>query len=91
MKKEFVVIGLGRFGSSICRELSEQGMEVMAIDRDEDRVNEFASKRKSLINKISDGINKSRPRINAITSANAIASFVTFSWTVIYGYKMYGK
>jgi trk system potassium uptake protein TrkA len=43
MKKEFVVIGLGRFGSSICRELSEQGMEVMAIDRDEDRVNEFAS------------------------------------------------
>ncbi|OKL37265.1 potassium channel family protein [Domibacillus mangrovi] len=43
MKKEFVVIGLGRFGSSICRELSEQGMEVMAIDRDEGRVNEFAS------------------------------------------------
>ncbi|OMP66227.1 potassium channel family protein [Domibacillus epiphyticus] len=43
MKKEFVVIGLGRFGSSICRELSEQGMEVMAIDMDEDRVNEFAS------------------------------------------------
>ncbi|MCP3761850.1 TrkA family potassium uptake protein [Domibacillus sp. A3M-37] len=43
MKKEFVVIGLGRFGSSICRELSEQGMEVMAIDKDEDRVNEFAS------------------------------------------------
>ncbi|WP_046175184.1 potassium channel family protein [Domibacillus indicus] len=43
MKKEFVVIGLGRFGGSICRELSEQGMEVMAIDLDEDRVNEFAS------------------------------------------------
>ncbi|WP_050181580.1 potassium channel family protein [Domibacillus robiginosus] len=43
MKKEFVVIGLGRFGSSICRELSEQGMEVMAIDKDEDRVNEFTS------------------------------------------------
>ncbi len=43
MKKEFVVIGLGRFGGSICRELSEQGMEVMAIDLDEDRVNEFAA------------------------------------------------
>ncbi|RDI47627.1 potassium channel family protein [Falsibacillus pallidus] len=43
MKKEFVVIGLGRFGGSICRALSEQGMEVMAIDQDEDRVNEFAS------------------------------------------------
>ncbi|GLY10642.1 potassium channel family protein [Bacillus badius] len=43
MKKEFVVIGLGRFGGSICRALSEQGMEVMAIDVDEDRVNEFAA------------------------------------------------
>ncbi|KMY53476.1 potassium transporter Trk [Bacillus wudalianchiensis] len=43
VKKEFVVIGLGRFGGSICRALSEQGMEVMAIDVDEDRVNEFAA------------------------------------------------
>ncbi|MGD6818375.1 potassium channel family protein [Metabacillus sp. 84] len=43
MKKEFAVIGLGRFGGSICRALSEEGMEVMAIDSDEDRVNEFAN------------------------------------------------
>ncbi|MEC2074769.1 potassium channel family protein [Metabacillus fastidiosus] len=43
MKKEFAVIGLGRFGGSICRELSDEGLEVMAIDIDEDRVNEFAS------------------------------------------------
>ena len=42
LKKEFVVIGLGRFGGSICRELSEQGMDVMAIDKFEERVNEFA-------------------------------------------------
>ncbi|GGE67102.1 potassium channel family protein [Priestia taiwanensis] len=42
-KKEFAVIGLGRFGGSICRELSNLGMEVMAIDTDEDRVNEFAN------------------------------------------------
>lgn len=42
VKKEFAVIGLGRFGGSICRALAEQGMEVMAIDKDEDRVNEFA-------------------------------------------------
>jgi len=42
-RKEFAVIGLGRFGGSICRTLSEQGMEVLAIDIDEDRVNEFAS------------------------------------------------
>jgi trk system potassium uptake protein len=42
VKKEFAVIGLGRFGGSICRALAEQGMEVLAIDNDEDRVNEFA-------------------------------------------------
>ncbi|CAG9608629.1 potassium channel family protein [Pseudoneobacillus rhizosphaerae] len=42
MKKEFAVIGLGRFGGSICRALSEQGMEVMAIDNNEERVNQFA-------------------------------------------------
>ncbi|WP_088005830.1 potassium channel family protein [Indiicoccus explosivorum] len=43
MKKEFVVIGLGRFGSSIVRELIEQGADVMAIDKDTERVDEFAT------------------------------------------------
>ncbi|MBT2756184.1 TrkA family potassium uptake protein [Mesobacillus foraminis] len=43
MKKEFAVIGLGRFGGSICNELAEQGMQVMAIDIDEERVNKFAA------------------------------------------------
>jgi trk system potassium uptake protein TrkA len=43
MKKEFAVIGLGRFGGSICKALAEQGAEVLAIDIDEDKVNEFAS------------------------------------------------
>ncbi|MDY0406021.1 TrkA family potassium uptake protein [Virgibacillus sp. 179-BFC.A HS] len=41
MSKEFAVIGLGRFGGSICRELSNEGMDVLAIDKNEDRVNEF--------------------------------------------------
>ncbi|MCP3030654.1 TrkA family potassium uptake protein [Halobacillus sp. A1] len=41
MKREFAVIGLGRFGGSICRELSREGMEVLAIDLDEDKVNEY--------------------------------------------------
>ncbi|TCT22660.1 trk system potassium uptake protein TrkA [Melghiribacillus thermohalophilus] len=41
MKKQFAIIGLGRFGGSICRELSKEGMEVLAIDVDEDKVNEF--------------------------------------------------
>lgn len=42
-RKEFAVIGLGRFGGSICHELAQLGMEVMAIDLDEDKVNAFAN------------------------------------------------
>ncbi|OCS93693.1 potassium channel family protein [Caryophanon latum] len=41
MKKEFAVIGLGRFGSSIVRELIDQGANVMAIDFKAERVDEF--------------------------------------------------
>src|SRR5699024_2896672 len=33
--------GLGRFGGSICRELSAEGMDVLAIDVIEDKVKEF--------------------------------------------------
>ncbi|MBR3205572.1 MAG: TrkA family potassium uptake protein, partial [Bacillus sp. (in: Bacteria)] len=40
--KEYAVIGLGRFGGSICKALSEEGLEVMAMDMNEDRVNEYA-------------------------------------------------
>lgn len=42
MKKEFVVIGLGRFGGSIVNELVHQGADVMAIDKFAERVNEFS-------------------------------------------------
>ncbi|MFB5660752.1 potassium channel family protein [Alteribacillus sp. HJP-4] len=43
MKKEFAVIGLGRFGGSICKRLAEEGMNVLAIDSDEEKVNEFSN------------------------------------------------
>lgn len=43
MKKEFVVIGLGRFGGSIVRELIELEADVMAIDKSQERVDEFAN------------------------------------------------
>ncbi|SFE09547.1 trk system potassium uptake protein TrkA [Bacillus sp. OV194] len=43
VKRQYAVIGLGRFGGSICRALSDQGMEVLGIDMDEDRVNEYSS------------------------------------------------
>jgi trk system potassium uptake protein TrkA len=42
VKKNFAVIGLGRFGGSICRTLANAGIEVLAIDKSEERVNEFA-------------------------------------------------
>ena len=42
MDKEYVVIGLGRFGGSIVRELNALDMDVMAIDNDENRVNEYS-------------------------------------------------
>lgn len=41
MKREFAVIGLGRFGGSICEELSREGMKVLAIDINEQKVNEY--------------------------------------------------
>lgn len=41
MRKSFVIIGLGRFGGSVCRTLVESDQEVLAIDSCEDRVNEY--------------------------------------------------
>ena len=42
MKKQVAVIGLGRFGSSLAATLHEAGHEVLAIDKDEARVQEIA-------------------------------------------------
>lgn len=39
--KQFVVIGLGRFGTSISRALTAKNFEVLAIDRNEKRVKEI--------------------------------------------------
>lgn len=43
MKKQFAVIGLGRFGGSVCRELYTMGHEVLAIDTNEDKINDFTN------------------------------------------------
>lgn len=39
--KQFAVIGLGRFGGSVCRELFTLGHEVLAIDIDMNKVENF--------------------------------------------------
>jgi len=38
MKKQFLVIGLGRFGVSVARTLTETGHSVVGIDQSEDRI-----------------------------------------------------
>ena len=40
--KSILLIGLGQFGKQIAMKLSELNHDVMAIDRDEERVNEIA-------------------------------------------------
>lgn len=40
--QQFVIIGLGRFGSSLGLQLMEMGYEVLGIDRDEDVVEEMS-------------------------------------------------
>ena len=40
LKREFAVIGLGRFGASVCQELSAEGMDI-AIDKMESKINDF--------------------------------------------------
>lgn len=40
--QQVMVIGLGRFGSALARELERLGHEVLAVDRSEQRVNEIA-------------------------------------------------
>jgi trk system potassium uptake protein TrkA len=38
MKKQFAVIGMGRFGSSVARTLCDLGFEVLAIERSEEKM-----------------------------------------------------
>ncbi|WP_102345120.1 potassium channel family protein [Bacillus sp. Marseille-P3661] len=40
-KKQFAVIGLGRFGGNLCKEFYKSGLEVLAIDNDGDRVADY--------------------------------------------------
>ena len=40
--KQFVVIGLGRFGISVAQTLYDSGHDVLAIDKDEDLIQEIS-------------------------------------------------
>lgn len=41
-QKEYIVIGLGRFGSSMAKQLEANGCKVLAIDRNEKRIRQIA-------------------------------------------------
>lgn len=40
--KEYIVIGLGRFGNSVAKQLEANGCKVLAVDRSEQRVGQIA-------------------------------------------------
>ena len=42
MKKQFIVIGLGRFGNSVAKTLVDANADVLAIDIDEEKVNDVS-------------------------------------------------
>ncbi|OMF38868.1 potassium uptake system protein [Paenibacillus sp. FSL H8-0548] len=42
-KKQFAVIGMGRFGSSVAKSLTDMGFEVLAIDSSEQRIQEVVN------------------------------------------------
>ncbi|QTM99038.1 potassium transporter Trk [Sediminibacillus dalangtanensis] len=42
-RKEFAIIGLGRFGGTLCKELAESDIDVLAIDKSPERIQEYAS------------------------------------------------
>lgn len=42
-KKQYAVIGMGRFGTSVAKELSSMGFDVLAVDASEQRIQEIAN------------------------------------------------
>lgn len=42
-KNNYAVIGIGQFGSSVCETLAEAHQDILAIDKNEDVVNEYAN------------------------------------------------
>lgn len=43
-KKSFVVLGLGRFGMSVANSLADMGNDVLALDSDENHINQLSEK-----------------------------------------------
>ncbi|SFP75417.1 potassium channel family protein [Salibacterium halotolerans] len=66
MKKQFAVIGLGRFGVSVSTELHKLGHEVLAVDINETKVNEMVND--STYSSVADGADEKALRGLGITN-----------------------
>ncbi len=42
MRKQFAVLGLGHFGGNLVKEFYEMGVEVLAVDKDEEKINMYS-------------------------------------------------
>ena len=49
MKKSFIVIGLGRFGASVAKALSNLNCDILCMDISEECVSDIARDRKSVV------------------------------------------
>lgn len=94
-KKEYVVFGLGRFGTSVAKQLEKNGCKVMAVDSNPDRVSALAEDvTVSMHADISDvnaldelGINNFDCAIIA-TGGNLEASILATIWAKEHGVKL---
>lgn len=71
--KRFVVVGLGIFGSGVAQTLHEKGHEVIAVDRDENKVNRVAARVSGAV--VGDG--RDREVLKRIGARGADAAIVS--------------
>ena len=72
-KKQYLIVGLGRFGSALAIALSQQGMEVLAIDRDMELVEEH----RHVLTDVVQGDAMERAVLEQIGAANFDVAVVT--------------
>ncbi len=73
----FFIIGLGRFGSALAKSLNDKGIEVVAIDRDETKVEEI----KDFVSKtyVMDATNEKALSLVGVEDADGVVVCITSS------------
>lgn len=73
-KKEFVVMGLGRFGGSMCKELIKEGVNVLAVDKNRERVQNYEDIASQAV--VLDAMDKQA--LNAVGISNFDCAIISF-------------